>query len=379
MTTNPPDSPPDSPPDRRAERLRLGTLVRLLVLAIALGLLLALVLDPRVGQRLLAPEPGYDLVLQGAPVRVPPEAAERLGRHSAWQAERGREHATAVLHAVLAAELDALFDEFHGRLPAYADWYFSLTGEYARLSMLLLQRTGLSEGDYLADRAATLIFGNVPLGAQIGAIEARLQSEFRTEAAELQAAWLAQLLRLTTTAQPVATDRAPRATLTLDDLAAEFSGHGRSEFLTRISATSVGAGGLAAAPILTRLAAGSAGALSGRAAARGVSRAGAAGASALGCAATGPAVLGCALVVGGAAWVATDWALLNADEWRNRDALINEWDAHLQQLRTEFEDTLRAHYEPAIAAWHAGLQLEVERSFSPLQAIKRTEGERLNH
>ena len=354
-----------------------GNAARMLVLLTALGLLTALVIDQRVWERLLPADPGFGIVVDGRDFRVDGEAAEALAQQSAWRARFGSERAGAAVQGLVAAELDALFDDLAARVPDYADWYFSLKGEYARLSLLIMQRTGFAGGDYLADRAVDLIFGGDELGDRLAAIEDRAGVLLGTHAREQRAAWLAELLQLTQGRTLAETDRAPVAVLALDDLLAEFGGHGNSEFQARLSASSAGAGAAGlAAPLLARLALRPAAAavagstLAARSAGRGAARAGTAGASALGCAAAGPAALACAVLVGGTAWVAADWALLSVDEWRHREALIADWEQRLATMRVELEAALIEHYAQAIEAWRQGMATEVERTFSPLHSIR---------
>lgn len=356
----------------------VGNAARLFALLAALGLLTALVVDQRLWERVLLPtEPSFGIVVGGHDFRVDDEVAQAVAKQSARQAVLGGARADALAKEMVAAELDALFDELTARVPDYAEWHFSLKGEYSRLSMLLLQQVGIVSGDYLADRAADLIFGGDDLRGRLAAIEERVGTQLGAHAREQRAAWLAELLRLAEGRAPAENNREPVAVLRLDGLAAEFGGQGGSEFLARLSASSAGAGAAGiAAPLLARLALSSAAAtvsgqaLAARSAGRGVSRAGAAGASALGCAAAGPAALACAALIGGTAWVATDWALLTVDEWRHREALIADWEQRLAALRLDLEEALIEHYAEVIDAWRRGMETEVERTFSPLHSIR---------
>jgi hypothetical protein len=79
------------------------------------------------------------------------------------------------------------------------------------------------------------------------------------------------------------------------------------------------------------------------------------------------------VLVATAAWVATDWALLEIDEWRYREQRIAGWEAQLQQLRVEMEEGLMRHFEDAITGGYDALQREVERGFSPLASQRNPE------
>lgn len=359
-----------------------GNAFRALLLLSVLGVLAALAIDQRLLDRFAVPQPSYEITLEGQRFRVDGGTAEAMARQSRGRADLGSARARLAVSELLERELDTVFGELSARVPAYADWYFSLTGEYARLSMLILQRIGLQDRDDLWERAEGLIFNGGEFADRLASIEHRVESRLGVHAREQQTAWMADLLRLLVPGhEAVATGPAPVATLALDDLAVEFGGHGSSEFLTRISASSAGAGSAGlAAPLLARMAARSAatglvvgGSVAAKSATRGAARAGGAGASMLGCAAAGPAALACAAVVGGAAWVATDWALLRVDEWRHRDALIADWEQRLDRLRTELEAAMLAHYDQAIDAWREGMETEVERTFSPLHSIRTSQ------
>ncbi|TVP87904.1 MAG: hypothetical protein EA347_06875 [Thioalkalivibrio sp.] len=354
-----------------------GNAARALGVVLALALLTALVMDQRPWDRLLATDSGVGIVIQGQRFQLPAEESAVIEHRAARHADRGAAEAGDAAARLVAAELDDLFERLSGRLPAYADWYFSLRGEYTRLSLLILRWGGLATADPVVDKAVELILGGEELAGEVSAIEGRVEGLLAARASELRTAWLQELLLMAGEPRPASEPGTPSAVVLLDDLAKEFAGHGSSEFLTRLSASSAGAASAGAAgPLAARLALRSSAAAAGggslalKGAGRGAAKAGSAGAGALGCAAAGPAAWACALAVGGAAWLATDWALLSADEWRNRDALIADWEARLALLRAELEETLLEHYDEAIAAWHRGMRLEVERSFSPLDSVR---------
>lgn len=354
-----------------------GNTVRLVGLVLALALLTVLVVDQRPWDRLLAAEPRVGIVIDGQRFQIDASAAETLGQRAAERAHRGAVSAGDATAQLVAEELDALFATWLERLPDYADWYFSLRGEYARLSLLLLRWGGLEAADPLVDRAVQLIFGGDELGMRLSALERGLEGMLAVHARELRVLWLEDLLKLAQEPKPARAGGGTATVLLLDDLGAELAGYGSSEFLTRVSASSAAAASAgAAAPLAARMALRSSarwsgsGAITLKSASRGAAKAGTAGAGALGCAAAGPAGWACALAIGGAAWLATDWALLTADEWRNRDALIADWEGRLVMLRAEIEEALLLHYGQAIEAWAEGMHREVERTFSPLDSLR---------
>lgn len=363
-----------------------GNAARLTGLLLALALLTALVIDQRPWDRLLGGDTRVGIVIEGQRFQLEAGDAGMVGQRAAERANHGAASAHDATARLVAKELDALFASMSSRVPDYADWYFSLKGEYARLSFLLLRWGGLATADPLVDRKMELIFGGEELAERLTVIEGAVEGMLVAHASELRTRWLEELLAFAREPKPARAGGQPAALLLLDDLAGEFAGHGSGEFLTRLSASSAGAVSAgAAAPLVARLAlrsstaAAGSGGLALKGAARGAAKAGTAGASALGCAAAGPAAWACALAVGSAAWLGTDWVLLTVDEWRNRDALIADWEERLVLLRAELEETLLTHYGQAIEAWHEGMRLEVERSFSPLDSLRGVRAPRSDH
>jgi hypothetical protein len=359
----------------------VGNAARLVGLLLALALLTVLVVDQRPWDRLFAAEPRVGIVFDGQRFQLDAGDAGIVAQRAAEHAHRGAASANDAMTRLVTAELDALFASLSERLPDYADWYFSLKGEYARLSLLLLRWGGLATADPMVDKAAELVFGGEESAARLAAIEQSVQGMLAGHASELQNTWVEELLNLAREPEPARAGSTTATVLLLDDLVGEFSGHGSSEFLARLSASSAGAASAGvAAPLVARLAlrspavAAGRGTLTLKGAGRAAARAGTAGAGMLGCAAAGPAAWVCALGVGGAAWLATDWALITADEWRNRDELIAEWEERLVLLRTELEEDLLAHYGQAIEGWRESMRLEVERSFSPLDSLRGRSG-----
>ncbi|MBS0001967.1 MAG: hypothetical protein KFF45_02700 [Thioalkalivibrio sp.] len=354
-----------------------GNAARALGLVLALALLTALVIDQRPWDRLLASDSRVGVVIEGQRFQLAAEDAGIVEQRAAGHADRGAAEASDAAARLVSAELDVLFERLSARVPAYADWYFSLRGEYTRLWLLVLRWGGLLTADPVVYKGVELVFAGDELAGQIGAIEGRVAGLLAGRARELRTAWIEELLGMSGEHRAESAPGAPATVVVLDDLVAEFGGHGGSEFLTRLSASSAGAASAGAlGPLTARLALRSSAAAAGgrslalKGAGRGAAKAGSAGVGILGCAASGPAAWACALAVGGAAWLATDWALLSADEWRNRDALIADWEQRLALLRAELEQSLLEHYGQAIEAWHEGMRLEVERSFSPLDSVR---------
>jgi hypothetical protein len=86
------------------------------------------------------------------------------------------------------------------------------------------------------------------------------------------------------------------------------------------------------------------------------------------CAPAGPYALGCAVVAGAAAWLATDWALLRIDEAMNREALLAAMEAGVHELRVAMQEEMLAAYDAAAAEFRAGVEEEIALTFRPARA-----------
>jgi hypothetical protein len=106
-----------------------------------------------------------------------------------------------------------------------------------------------------------------------------------------------------------------------------------------------------------------------RAAGRGAARAGSAAAGgATVCAPGGPLALGCALIAGTAAWVATDWALLRIDEAMHRESMLEALEESLDRTRADLQRDLAAAYDAVIVSHYLGVQQDIRNSFVPARA-----------
>src|SRR5690606_33941128 len=71
--------------------------------------------------------------------------------------DAGEEAARAMVAAQVDSRLDALFADAGARLPAFLDWYYSLSGEYSRIAMAALAAADLTEPGFVAARAASTL------------------------------------------------------------------------------------------------------------------------------------------------------------------------------------------------------------------------------
>lgn len=277
-------------------------------------------------------------------------------------------------------ELDAVFAAAAARLPAYADWYFSLRGEYARMAHWAVSAFGGGADDLAVRKARELVFEAAAIEMRLNEAQARLDTRIAADVAAADRDLAEMILTL------IAREGRPLERPTdvpawpIDAMLATWSGSEREAFTSRLGASSAVAGGVALAPLAIRMAARPAVMAAARPAARAgtrtLARAGsAAGAGLLGCSATGPGALVCGALAGGAAWVGTDWMLLQADEWLNRDSLIAEWQAELDAERARLGAALAERHAVALEGWRGARTMDIERTFSPIASVR---GERVS-
>jgi hypothetical protein len=351
-------------------------LVALIILAAAVtGLAWLIVAQP---QRGWLGAPHVPVTLDGEHYRVDTRQLEWLRRFSALHFSEGEQAARALAAAEIDARLDAAFGGVSARLPEFADWYYSLAGEYGRLSMLALSWVNLADEDFVARRATALLFPEGTWDADLDALDRHTRQQLSAHHEQVRTGWLAELttrLSQQRVPAPLPSDVAQDSeSLGLDALANQILARERAALTTRASIASVAATGAAVGPVVwraasRRVAASGARPALGRAAGRGAARAGsaAAGGATL-CAPGGPVALGCAVVAGAVAWVATDWALLRVDEAMHRDQLLAALDESLTMLRNDVQRDLLAAYDGLIARHYDIVQQDIRATFVPVSA-----------
>ncbi len=363
-------APSDSAgPTRRQIPALLGLLVVGLVLWLAMdqretlqGLWLA---EPRVAVALGDRE--YELGASEAP------DLEQLSRdHLHGSEERLRQE----LEGLVATELDALFSDLHERVPHFADWYYSLGGEYARLSFWALDQAGITDGGYVIDRMQALIFDQADYAERLARLHRAGALSIETRQKQARNEWLDHLLeRLDGRERQPVTGREPELRLSLDGMLPAVGGGPGSDFETRLAVSGAAASGAGAATTAWRLfgrrtATAASSRLAVRGTTRGAARAGtSAGAGAVLCAPGGPAAFACGLVAGGAVWLATDWGLLQLDALRNREAMEDALHEAIATQRQDLEEQLLRHWLDVVEQHYQGMQREVERTFIPIRAL----------
>lgn len=347
---------------------RRQPLLAALVLALLLG---ALMVDQR--QRSWSPPPTVELVIDGAHYRIPAAELGLLRRLAAAHFAAGGEADRAALRAGLEQRLDQLFGQLHGRLPAFADWYWSLPGEYTRLGAALLAAAGGQAPDAVTAQATRILFHGIAWETQLVALQADLAQEMAERQRERREGWVDWLIERLSPYRvpaPLASSLAPenpRQLIRLDPLLAGIAAQEQARFGRRIAISTAAATGASAAPLLLRAAgarqAGQAVAV--RGAARGTARGSAALGGATLCAPGGPAAIACGLLAFGATWILTDLALLELDEWRHREALLNELATGLDRLHADLRGELDAAWSALLTEQEAATRREIDAGFIP--------------
>jgi hypothetical protein len=340
-----------------------------MVCVVAMGALGWLVVEHP--QRGWAPSPQVEVEFGDQHYRLAPSRAQWIEEFARLHFREGQAGGRALLEAELDAGLARVFDEVIGRLPAFGDWYYSLGGEYTRLSMAALARLNLADDGYVAGRAAAILFPSEAWESALHGLDQRVTSSLRAHQENLREGWLAELARrLEPDRVPAPLEaggaRAPAERVDIDAFGAQLLARERDILEARFALSTLAAGG-AAAGTVWRGATARAAANSGRAAAargvgRGAARAGAAAGSGMtACAPAGP-------YAGAAAWLATDWALLRIDEAMNREALLAAMEAGVHELRLAMLQEMLAAYDAAAAEYQAGVEEEIARTFRPVRA-----------
>jgi len=296
------------------------------------------------------------------------------GQSLDWLASRGKQTRKQMTMA-LEDRTGELFATAEQQIPAFADWYYSLAGEYTRLFHAAVG--DLSE--YLVERLEDLIFDPADTAAGVDRLmeemDGRLTDSLGRVVADFQQQ-LVQMVHAHQVEEPVAELRVtghwmpavgsveqviPLLSLSSADLsrqglatsagvaaaAAAFKKLGATTLAksTGVIVAKPSAGLLAALAaklgIKSTVTGGGAVAMAGAGAASGASL----------CAGTivgAPLAPGCALVggvvTGAAAWLLVDKAVLEVDELVNREQLENQLREALAAQRDDLQATLKVHY-----------------------------------
>jgi len=346
-----------------------------LVVLLVAGALLYLVLQVR-PLEWQAP-PAIELSLAGERYRISPAELEQLESFSTLHFAAGADAARELAAEEIAARLDPAFARARARLPAFADWYYSLRGEYSRLAMAALSVAHLAEPGYVAARAGEMLLPEQVWERDLAALQRAAEARLAEHNGAVRAEWLAEVTRRLAPHRipaPLPGSEAARPALAIETLLADLEEREQSAFRTRVSLSALAAAGAAAGPAVwsaatARRAAAGGRAVAARAGGRAAARAGsaAAGGAAV-CSPSGLGALACGLVAGTAVWLGADWALLRVDEHFNRDELLAALDTGLTELRVQIENALLEAYDELIATHYGQVQDEIRDGFVPAHA-----------
>jgi hypothetical protein len=324
-------------------------------------------------QRAWVPGAQTEVVLGGEHYRLDLAQVEWLEAFSKLHFSEGNLAAQQAVEQALEAGLEQAFDGVRGRLPAFADWYYSLRGEYTRFGMQALAWMNLGGEGFVAAKAAELLFPAEAWQGELAALDQGAMTALSVELGRNREGWLSAVsTRLGAYRVPAplaAEDAAKRpAILQLDSFLGELAAREQAALGLRTGASTAAAAG-SAATVWRAASARAAVSSGGRVAGRGLARAGsAAGGAATVCGPAGPAALGCAVLAAAVAWVVTDWALLKADEALNRDQFIAALEAGLNELRQEMLREMMAAYHAALVAHGEQVDAEINATFTPARA-----------
>lgn len=339
----------------------------------------------------------------------PAAVSSILADARAWL-DQQRDQLQAPIRERVERETERIFEAAAGQVPAFADWYFSLSGEYGRL----LQAAMGSLPAYLADQLETQIFDPAGTARALDQLAQGLEKQFtgqlRTSASGLRDL-LTRLVR-----QKALVGDTQVSTSGNWDLEGQFSVH-LAPYLNP-SATDLGRQGLATtagvglaaasakklgaatvAKASTKLVAGESAAFAAasklglktavKAGALGGAGTGAATGAAL-CAGTligVPLAPGCALVGGAATgavtWLLVDKAALEVEELLGRNSFEEDVRGALRAQRDELRATLNDQYvrvsDQAIARLIQDLDDQLRpvavspaKTFIPARAVEQT-------
>lgn len=320
------------------------------------------------------------VTLEGAHYRLAPDQLTWLSTFSELRFQEGERAAREEVAAQVGESLDGAFAGVRQRLPGFADWYYSLGGEYARLAHAALSWVDPASGSFVAERAAAVLFPPAQWEAHLTSLDEAAFARLHAHQTAVREGWLAELSRRLSAYRVPAPLRPSDAaqvtpdTVRLDVLLQELMSRERAALESRAAFATLAAGGVMLGPAVWRAASARSAAAGARVSAtrvagRGAARAGsaAAGGAAV-CSPGGPVALGCAVVAGAAAWLAADWTLLRIDEALHREALLEAMDESLKLLRQDMEREILASYDALIAGQYGAAQDEIRRTFVPRRA-----------
>lgn len=348
-----------------------------LVLVLLGGALLWLAIDQRETLHgLWRGEPTLVVELGGLYHRMPAADALALEKVSQEQLSASQPRLQRDMTQLVEEELDRIFTDIHAQVPTFADWYFSLSGEYSRMTFWLLDRAGMVDRDVVLERLQQQLFDDTEYAARLQRLNRAGAMAMKSHQQQLRGDWIEQVMeRVSGRALAPESISQTDFRLSLEEVLPALDQRSGPDFESRLAVSATAASGAGATAVTMRLlgrrALGAAGgSLRMRGLTRGAARAGAAtGAGTMVCS---PSVVGaplCGALAFGLTWAVTDWGLLQFDAWRNRDMVEAELHASITALREDLEAQLLAHWEFVVEQQHAEMRQSVERTFIPAREL----------
>jgi len=264
-------------------------------------------------------------------------------------------------------ELDLLFERVHGRVPEFADWYYSMTGVSLRLIASVPNPFWSKRRDFLTEAVSERLFPEARWQAELDALDQAVGEHYRRELTGLEGQWLAWLARELEAYRRDAPLPGGQAPVSFDErLHDELHGLLSADRIGVHLSAGLGAGALLARGAIARI---NARAASARAAARLAGR-GTAGSSSVACGFTGPFAIACGVVVFTGTILGTEWALLQIDETLNRPDLEQAMHASVDALR----DSMTEEYaRPFVAIFESNLDTlatGIQGSLRPVDRLR---------
>lgn len=302
---------------------------------------------------------------------VPERRLERLaGTRPNWLTE-AEGKALDRFRDGLEREVDELFARVHGRVPDFAEWYYSVPGAGMRLLAAIPNPFWPDRAAFLTDAVAERLFPDDTWQAELDEMERAVGALYAREFSGLERRWLAWLAR---ELAPYRRDEAlPGDLVTVDldtRLRARLAGVLEGDHIDLQMATGLGAGALLARGAIARV---NAGAASARAAARLAGR-GTAATGAATCGAAGPLALGCAVAVFTGVTLGTEWALLKADEALHRGDLEAALHGGVDALRVNMMDEYGRAFVQLFESNAQTLDRGIRDSLRPIDRVRPEAG-----
>ncbi|EIJ42520.1 hypothetical protein BegalDRAFT_1641 [Beggiatoa alba B18LD] len=345
-----------------------------------------------------APTPVIDLILNGQTHTVDEKTIGHLPTLTEKTLNEQKIQKNNEIAQLIQTEIDAAFEPALQNIPAFTDWYYSLTGEYSRY---LTAVTG-DMGDFLADKMHETIFKSANFSETINAKQQLFDTQLTQDFQESTSVLKQTLLDfLTQNALPAETptvqvtsskDETTNLLSVLDKHLAITSADIGKQVVAGLAGTAVGVvavkglGALVIKKTIAKVAGTSlfktAGALLAKLAAKAAVKGGGAGAATVGgaavCAPLGPGALACGAVAGIATWLLVDEAFIKLDEAINREAFEAEIRQAIIHQRDEIKRDLTTVYVNVFNERINAVSLDmskhvenIQKTFIPADALRK--------